>query len=79
MINLEVQPYCENCTDFDARIEKYKVDLAADGWEGNEHGSETVISCKYRKRCEGIYRYLRKQLNKEEGTNNGTNETRVLS
>ena len=59
MIKLEVQEYCHYCSDFEPdeeRPEKY--------YFGSEEiiMTDTVIRCRYRKRCKNIERYLRKKV-----------------
>ena len=62
-IKLEVQPYCENCTIFDADVERptklYGNDLPV-------YQTATVIRCSRRNTCAGLMRYLEKELQKGE-------------
>lgn len=63
MITLDVKPYCQSCLDFEPDVEKPEK-LYAESMDGEEIElilSNTVIRCKYRKRCEAIKRYLDKQ------------------
>lgn len=63
MIRLDVQPYCSECFDFDPdvkRPEKIQIE--------NQNiyiPSDTVIRCRYAKRCESIKRFLDSQNKKE--------------
>jgi hypothetical protein len=65
LIRLEVEDYCASCLDFSPDVSKpdrYFI--------GNNElvMSDTLIRCKYRKRCAGIRRFLDQQM-KEEETN----------
>lgn len=55
MIRLDIQPYCLSCCDFEADVtkpEKVQTDY-------NTYVlTDTVVRCKYAKRCESIKRYL---------------------
>lgn len=58
MITLDVKPYCQSCLDFEPDVEKPEKLYG----ESIEYIiSDTVIRCRYRKRCEAIKRYLDKQ------------------
>lgn len=63
-IRLEVQPYCESCCDFEVDIikpEKVTV-YGADGPQDIAvYHTDTIIRCRYNKRCEAIKRYLEKR------------------
>lgn len=54
MINLSVQPYCENCMDFEAEVKKIEY----------VYGSGrcyTEITCRNKSKCESIMRYLQEE------------------
>ena len=59
MIVLNVRPYCHNCLDFEADVEKPEIMYAH-----NEplSISNAIISCKYRNRCEAIKKHLIRNL-----------------
>lgn len=58
MIRLDIQPYCSSCCDFDADVTKpEKVQVDYDKYIL----TDTVVRCKYAKRCEAIKRYLEQQ------------------
>ena len=59
MIRVDVEEYCHSCRDFTA-----EVIVATRNIERNEW-SDTVVQCKYRKRCAGLVRYLEHQLKSE--------------
>lgn len=55
MIKLEVQEYCHSCSDFEPDVERPEKYYA-----GSEEVvmTNTVVRCRYRKRCENLKRYL---------------------
>ena len=58
-IRLDIQEYCADCFDFDPDVLKPERTTIL----GNEigtivHKSDTIVRCKYAKRCEAIKRYL---------------------
>ena len=59
MIKVEVEEYCHNCMDFEADVTKPERLYSLSG--DDVVFSDTVIHCKYRKRCAGIIRYLDRQ------------------
>lgn len=66
MIRLEVQEYCHACSDFEPDIEKPEK-----YYLGSEEVimTDTVVRCRYRKRCENLKRYLtriEKETNHEQ-------------
>ena len=61
MIKIEVQPYCDACLDFTPDVEYPQVFHA----DLEEYiFTDTVVRCRFRKRCSGICRYLKRELNK---------------
>lgn len=58
-IRLEVQPYCEDCLDFEADVEKPNVYYA--NFDVVETYGDTVIRCSHRNFCERIKNHLEKQ------------------
>lgn len=67
MINIEVEGYCHQCLDFHPDVTPPER-----LYSGNDvvHQSDTIIRCKYRKRCAGIKRYLEQQA-KQDTTPSG--------
>ena len=67
MIRLEVEEYCQQCLDFAADVTRpERVELqGTDGTHIFEY-SDTIVHCKYRKRCSAIKRYLETQAKGEE-------------
>lgn len=59
MIRIDVEGYCHNCLDFEA-------DVTKPGRNTDNTWSDTVVQCKYRKRCSGIRRYLMTQPVEDE-------------
>jgi hypothetical protein len=54
MIRLEIRDYCADCPDFEPDVEKSQALECGD----EIIRSDTVIRCRYRKRCTRIKRYL---------------------
>ena len=62
-IKLEVQPYCRDCTIFEANL------VRPNKLYGNDmplHQTDTVIRCTRRNTCAGLIRYLEKEQQKGE-------------
>ena len=53
MIRLEVEPYCQNCQNFDAEVNKMY---------GDDTPVLTVISCVRSAHCARLVRYLEKKM-----------------
>ena len=62
MIRVEIEEYCHSCLDFCPDVIE-PTRCASD--TGENFWSDTIILCKYRKRCAGIERYLRQQAKEE--------------
>lgn len=54
MIELNIKPYCENCSEFEVESNAYYADNERTG---------TIISCANREKCERIKHYVRSQIN----------------
>lgn len=65
MIKLNVQPYCHNCPEFEANVEKESV-VADDFYQYDIEKTiyNTDISCKHRDRCVGMVEYLRCEIDR---------------
>lgn len=62
MIRLEVQPYCQECLDFEADVDKAEVYTC----DSNTHYcSDTIIRCERRKHCESIRKFLEQKMKGE--------------
>lgn len=63
MIKLDIQDYCQSCRDFEPDITRPEKLIFKD-YDGNSImiQSDTIIQCKYAKRCENIRRYLKQQM-----------------
>lgn len=62
MIRLNVEEYCHQCLDFTPDV----IPPARSTAENGEHiQTDTIIQCKYRKRCAGIKRFLEQQAKEE--------------
>lgn len=63
-IKLEVKPYCADCCDFEAdvvkpeRKEELVLDPGRREWYVNTLRTDTLVRCKYARRCEAMMRYL---------------------
>ena len=55
MIRLDVEEYCQSCLDFTADVIAPNKSYLEDG---EIILGDTIVLCKYRKRCAGIKRYL---------------------
>lgn len=61
MIVVDVEDYCQQCLDFHPDVTAPTRERA----EGVTIQTDTIIRCKYRKRCAGIKRYLEQQSKME--------------
>ena len=61
MIKLDVQPYCHECAGFMPFCDR-SVEYESEGRV--YYRSDTVITCKYKKRCEQMIKYLEKHKDK---------------
>ena len=73
MIRLEVEPYCQECQDFEADVERPECDLLFGvDYDGKTltylQYSDTIIRCKYRNRCRRLSQYLERQKGENDGT-----------
>lgn len=64
MIRLEVEPYCQDCLDFEPDVTKPTRMYAADEVVGAL--GDTVVRCEYRNRCRAVKRYLEQQMKGEQ-------------
>ena len=62
MIRIDVKEYCPSCMDFNPDVIKPEKIY---GGDGNFIWSDTIVQCKYRKRCAAIKRYLENQAKAE--------------
>lgn len=62
-IRLEVQEYCSECWDFTPDVIKPErtVLYGDDNVAGCSIQTDTIVRCKYAKRCENIKKYLSRQ------------------
>lgn len=66
MIKIEVEGYCQQCLDFTPDVVEPTRAFYTDGTGGSiVLQSDTLVKCKYRKRCAGIKRYLEQQMKGE--------------
>lgn len=59
MIRLEVQPYCQECLDFEADVDK--AELISDG-SVRRLQSDTIVRYERRRRCESIRKFLEQKM-----------------
>ena len=63
-IRIEVKEYCADCLDFEADVTSPER-TSLYGSDSSEpvavYQTDTIVRCKYAKRCEGIKRYLEKR------------------
>lgn len=60
MIKLDVHEYCQDCTEFEPLITQRPEKLYTDFSDFCIYG-DTIIECEYRKRCDAIHNYLKKE------------------
>lgn len=65
-IKLEVREYCSACLDFEPDVTKPERPLCCDIYDIAvlEVQTDTIVRCRYARRCENIKRFL------ERGNNN---------
>ena len=59
MIKLDVQEYCHGCANFTAYAGFDIIEM-----------TDTLVRCEHRKLCENLVRYLRKQVDLDEKSEN---------
>lgn len=66
MIKLDIQPYCDDCSVFEADVEMpRKAYLKSCMGEEIVTQSDTIVRCGRRHMCAGIKRYLEKEMKGE--------------
>lgn len=71
-ITLRVDPYCENCADFEPETRVGTLYCSDPGTDYilNQYGTNqlrsTEVVCKYRQRCWQMYKRLKESINKGE-------------
>lgn len=66
MIRLDILEYCDDCCDFEPDVTKpVRTALYSDDGNKNIVQSDTIVRCKYAKRCESIKRYLERKAQQE--------------
>lgn len=61
MIKLDIQPYCRNCPDFEAKTDHECLEFSGMGFNKTAYEHRYVITCRNKKRCEEMVTYLRQQ------------------
>ena len=57
-ITLDIEEYCECCSEFEPRVNRYHIesgDMSHDIYN-------TFITCKYAFRCDSMVKWLRKEI-----------------
>lgn len=67
MIKLDVQDYCHECANFTADVEEPGECLYDFRFFDR---ADTFVRCEHRELCENLVRYLRKQVNLDEKSEN---------
>lgn len=63
MIRLDIQEYCSACCDFEPDVTKPEKTSISDGLNDTiVVQTDTIIRCRYAKRCENIRRYLKQKM-----------------
>lgn len=62
MIKLQIEDYCQNCSEFEPHVEK--VDISSSDLYSYEkvERTDTTITCTHRQRCDCIEEYIQKQV-----------------
>ena len=63
MICLDIQEYCSACFDFEPDVTKpFRDTVYGPGNEKTVFQTDTIVRCKYARRCEAVKRYLEQQI-----------------
>lgn len=63
MIKLEVEEYCQECPAFEPDVDS---NTWYDPTDNLPSVSDTIIHCRYRKRCANMVRYLERKMKNNE-------------
>lgn len=63
MIRINVEEYCHSCLDFTPDVIEPTRTYSAGGEQVMQ--TDTIVQCKYRKRCSNMFRYLEHQTKEE--------------
>ena len=68
MIKLTVDPYCENCPEFEPDVDKDIHTYRSSDFRliGTVAECDTTITCKHKLRCESMIRQLKKEQEKND-------------
>lgn len=67
MIRLDILEYCNDCCDFEPDVTRpTRSSFATELNKVTVVQSDTIIRCKYAKRCESIKRYLERHAQQEK-------------
>lgn len=62
-IDLELKPYCHNCSNFSPETEK----LAMKAMNNDVKFNYTKVKCEYADQCNSIYNHIKHELTEESG------------
>lgn len=62
MIELKLEPYCENCAQFEAEVKKHNYCTSGDR---SITVNETSILCKNRNLCRNLKNYLKREAEQQ--------------
>ena len=63
MIKLIVEPYCDNCPEFEAHVDRESFRIEQFDLEETIIENHTIITCEHREKCHGMKDWLAKQNN----------------
>ena len=62
MIKLELEPYCQNCPNFEPRVEVHTIECGF----GDLVRYDTFIKCENAHKCKNMMRYLQMEEKKND-------------
>jgi hypothetical protein len=70
MIELTIDPYCQNCPEFEPDVDKnvYTLNSMDFRLEDPITKCDTTITCKHKLRCKSMMRQLKKEQEKNDKT-----------
>lgn len=64
-IELHVEPYCQDCPEFEAKTVKHLFQYYGD----INARAKTIVFCEHRDRCDKMMEYLKKESGRNESAN----------
>ena len=65
MIRLEIEKYCEDCSEFEPMVDKDDFEIYDRFLHQHVNRADTQIFCKHKKRCEKMIEFLRAWMKEE--------------